>query len=137
MVGVLPDRRDLAVGFGHKLLQLFFEELVSGLGFRRGCGRGTGRAVLIAVVGGSAFSAEIVPGGILTLRLGLQSLDRKIDLAVVGVYDHDLNILAFGQMLADITDEGVGYLGNMYQTGLVIGQCHKSTEICDGLYLAL
>ena len=84
--------------------------------------------------------AEIVAalsGGTFTLRLSLQALDGKIDLSVVGADNGDFYILTFCQMLADIADIGIGHFRNMYQTGLVVGKCHKGTEIGDRFYLAL
>ena len=68
----------------------------------------------------------------LSLGLGLQTLDGQVDFAVFGADDHDLYILAFGQMLADIADICVGYLGNMYHAGLVFRQGDKCAEVGDG-----
>ena len=140
MVGILADGRDLAVRFAHKCLQLLFKQLIRGLGSgrRSGSALGTGLcgSTLTAVI--AIFSAEIVVAGrTFPLRLGFQTLDGKIDLAIVCADYHDLYVLTFGQMLADIADVGIGYLRNMYHAGLVVIQCDECAEIGDCLYFAL
>ena len=117
VVGILLHAGELAVGFGHESLQLFLEQLVSGLG-RSGLDRsalGPGILVLLPVLVATlavletAFPAlEIavaafttletaLPGGVsFPLRLGLQPLNGQIDLAIVSADDHDLHILPLG-----------------------------------------
>ena len=144
-----PDGGELGIRFGHECLQLFLEQLVSGLGCSRlhgsaALGAGLLGPVLILETGvlptGSTVAAtEVVGpgGGIFTLGLGLQALDGQVDFAVFVADDHDLHILTLGQMLADVTDIGIGNLRNMYHAGLVFGQCDKCAEIGDGFYFAL
>ena len=120
MVGVLTDGRDLAVRLGHELLKLLLEELVSGLGFRGWCGRGTGRTVL--EIGRALSGTEIASGGIFPLGLCFQPLDGQIDLTAIGVDDHDLYILALGEMLTNVADKGIGNFGNMYHAGFIFRQ---------------
>ena len=129
---VSPDGGQLGVGFGHECLQLLLKQLVRGLGSGR-LHRGSGALRTVILVLGTvletAFGAgrtvtgaeTTLTGCVLTLRLGFQTLDGQIDLAVLVANDHDLHILTLGQMLADIADIGVGHLGNMYQTGLIFG----------------
>ena len=71
-----------------------------------------------------------------TLRLGLQPLHGQVDLAVLRADDHDLHILTFGQMLADVADIGVGHLRDMYHAGLVLRQGDECAEIGNGLDFA-
>ena len=155
LVCVLADAGELAVGFGHKGLQLLFEQLVSGLGRGglHGCALGAlGRLVLalfpgleiaafpVAVEAAAVIvAAEIgaVAAIVLSLGLGLQALDGQVDLAVLGADDHDLDILTLSQVLTDVTDIGIGNLGNMYHAGLVLRQGNKCTEVGDGLDFTL
>ena len=74
--------------------------------------------------------------GIFTLGLGLQALDRQVDLAILIADDHNLHILTLSQMLTDVADIGIGHFRNMYHTGLVLRQGNKRTEIGDGLYFS-
>ena len=82
-----------------------------------------------------ALAAPVFP--ILPLRLGLQTLDGQIDLAVVRTDDHDLYILPFGQVLANIADVGVGHLRNMYHSGLIFRQGDERAKIGDGFDFSL
>ncbi len=87
----------LIVGLGHEGLQLFLEQLVSGLGgcrLYRGAALGAGLLgpVLILAIaalpaGGTVAAAEIVgPGGVIfPLRLGLQALDGQIESRIVAM----------------------------------------------------
>ena len=135
----------LGIRLGHESLQLLLKELVRGLGRGggHGCALGSGllggggilAAGLPALLGCAAL-AEIVPGGCISLGLGLQTLDGKVDLAVFRADDHHLHILTLGQVLADIADIGIGYFGNMYKAGLILRQGNECAEIGDGLYLA-
>ena len=133
----MPHGGKLGIGLGHEGLQLFFKQLICGLGSggRRGCrpGRpGLGRCLTLG-----RCAAEIAPGrGRLSLGLGFQTLDGKIDLAVFRADDYDLHILAFGQEGTDIADVSVGHLRDMYQTGLILRQGNKSTKIGDGFDFA-
>ena len=130
VIGILPDGRDLAVRLRHKLLQLLLKELIGSLGCcggRRCLPLGTGLLRLLTFP-----TAEIAGSGlILSLGLGLQALNGQIDLAIFIADDHHLHILALGQMLADVADEGVGHLRNMYHAGLIFRQGHKGAEIGD------
>ena len=154
VLGILLDGGDLAVGLRHESLQLLLEELVSGLGSGGGHGVGTlrtvlalmlaaltGRAGMIAAVVALAevTAAEIaaLTGRVFAGLAGLQTLDGQIDLAVIGADDHDLHILTFGQMLANVADIGIGNLRNMYQTCLILRQRNKCAKIGDRLYLAI
>ena len=131
LVGILAHAGELAVGLGHKCLQLLFKQLVCSLGSGR-LDRGTLGTVLFPV---TVLETAILPGleaaafpaleiaaltaleiaGVFPLGLGLQTLDGQVDLAVFVSDDHDLHILTLGQMLTDITDIGIGNLRNMYQ----------------------
>ena len=143
MLGILLDGRDLAVGLAHEGLQLLLEKLIGSLR----CGRlnaltvsRPGLALVLSlglILPGGGGSEIIVPGSALSLGLGLQPLDGQIDLTVVIADNHDLHILAFGQVLADITDVSIGYLRNMHHAGLVFRQCHERAEIGDRLNFAL
>ena len=151
VVGILTAGGDLTVGLGHKGLQLLFKQLVGSLGSggRDGCaslGPLLGGTVeVLALLSGLELpalrpvaGAEIIgPAGILSLGLGLQTLDGQVDLAVFIADDDHLHILALGQVLADIADIGIGYLGNMYHAGLILRQRDKCAEIGDGFYFAL
>ena len=76
--------------------------------------------------------AEIVgPGSILSLRLGFQAFDGKVDLAVFTADNHDFYVLPLRQMLTDIADIGIGHFRNMYHAGFVFGQGNECAEICD------
>ena len=146
---IRTDGGELGIGLRHESLQLFLEQLVSRLGCRglHGSALGTGLAltlILVATLTGSTViiivigaEAAIVSGRTFPLRLGLQTLDRQIDLAVIIGDDHDLHILTLGQMLADIADVGIGHLRNMYHAGLVLRQGDERTEIGDRLDLTL
>ena len=72
----------------------------------------------------------------LSLGLGLQTLDGQVDLSVFSADDHDLHILTLGQMLTDVTDVCIGYLGNMYHAGLVFRQGDECAEVGDGFDFA-
>ena len=141
MVGILLHGGQLAVRLGHEGLQLFLEQLIRGLG-SRGLNRGPLRTVLALILeaafppGGVAAPEIVGTAGILALGLGLQTLDGQVDLAVLGTDDYYLDLLTLGQVLADVTDIGVGHLGNMYQTGLVLRQGDECAEIGDGLDFA-
>ena len=140
-VGILPVRRKIAVGFGHIPLQTLFKQLICGLGFGRRGGSGADRPILgrCVILPTGCVIAEIaaLSGGVFALRLGLKTLDGQIDFATIQTDDHNLYILTFGQMLADIADIAAGYLRNMYHTGLVIIPRDKCAKIGDCFYLAL
>ena len=134
---VSTDGGPLGVGFRHEGLQLFLKELICGLG-RRGRGGsalGTAEIRLTSLVSGGGLPAEAI-AAIFTLGLGLQTLDGQVDLAVFCADDHDLDLLAFGQMLAKVADIGIGNLRDMYHAGLVIRQGDKRAEIGDGFDFA-
>ena len=87
MLGIGLDGGNLAVGFGHKGLQLLLEQLVGCLG-GGGLHRGpVGAATPIVVPGleptllpGSAAAIAVSgSAGILTLGLGLQPLDGQVE----------------------------------------------------------
>ena len=104
VVGVLPDGRDLAVRFTHELLQSLLKQLIRSFGRGRRGGSGADRPILgrRAILPTGSTTAEIaaaLSGGILTLGLGLQTLDGQIDLATIQADDHDFHILTFGQIL--------------------------------------
>ena len=129
MLGILLQRRQLAVRLSHKCLQLFFKQLVGSLWGSALHRSGTHRTlVLIAVA-----AAEFPTRGILSLGLGLQTLDGQVDLTVFRTNNHDLHILPLGQVLADVIDIGIGHFRDMYHAGLILGQSHKGSEIGDGL----
>ena len=130
VVRVSLDGGDLAVGFRHEGLQLFFKKLICGLGRGRGDRGRTGRAGSTLLR--AAVVAEIAPGrAVLPLGSGFQTLDGQVDLAAFGADDHDLYILTLCQVLTDIADIGVGHLRDMYHAGLVLGQGDKCAEIGD------
>ena len=79
----------------------------------------------------------IASGGISTLGPGFQTLDRQIDFSVLISDDHDLHILTFGQVLANVTDIGIGNLRNMYHTYLIVIERDECAKIRDRLDLAL
>ena len=85
------------------------------------------RILILGVLTGSA-AAEITCG---TLGPCLQTLDRQIDLTAIDTDDHDLNILAFGQVLANVTDIKIGHFGNMYHAGMVFRKGNECAKICD------
>ena len=137
----------LGVRLGHESLQLFLEQLVCSLG---GCGL-DGRALGTAL-GGSILALEtgILPAGsriaaaeivvgsgcILPGLTGLQALDGKVDLSVLISNDHNLHILALGQVLTDVADIGICHFGNMYHSRLVFRQRDECAEIGDCFDLA-
>ena len=63
-------------------------------------------------------------------------LDGKIQLSAFVADDHDPDILTFRQVLADVTDIGVCYFGDMYQTCLIVRQTDKCAEIGDRFYFS-
>lgn len=125
---VLLQAGDLTVGIGHELL----EHVVEGLGLLfRGLSRaGALRAILLR-------AGALRTRGALLLRTGQRPANGQIDLPVIQADDHDLDLLADGQVLVDIIDIGVGDFGNMYHAGLVLGQRNKRAEFGDGLDLPL
>ena len=137
----------LGVGFGHESLQLLFEQLVSRLGCSRLHRSGTLGTALIAAFAGlkTTFPAEctigrcsteiaaVPTGRILANRLGLQTLDGQVDLAVFIADDNDFDILTLSQMGADITDIGVSDFRDMYHTGLILRQGNECAKISNGL----
>jgi hypothetical protein len=125
VVAILPNGGNLTVGFGHKSLQLLFKKLIRSLGGSRRHGS-PGFPILLAA------GSLAVLGLTLTDGLRLQTLDGQIDLSVFKADDLNLNLLTFGQVLADIADISVRHLRDMYQTGLVIRQGYKGTEVGDG-----
>ena len=143
MIGVLLDGRNLAVRLGHEGLQLLFEELVGSLGgsgLHGSCPLGTVlRTVLILAAfpaGRIVVAAEAaLAGSAVPLRLGLQTLDGQINLAVLIADDHDLHILALGQMLPDVADVGIGDLGNMYMPVLFSGREMNAPKLVIDLTL--
>ena len=140
MVGILTDRRDLAVRFAHELLELLLKQLIGSLGRRGRSGCSTlgtilGRRIVLTTGCTAAEIIAALSGGCFPLGLGFQPLDGQIDLAAIQADDHDFHFLTFGQMLADIADVGICHLRNMYHTGFVIFQGDKCAKIGDCFYL--
>ena len=94
---------------------------------------------LVAAAAEAALTGCAVLAGFtgLTGLAGLQSLDGQVDLAVLIADDHDLDVLALGQMLTDVADVGVGNFGNMYHAGLILRQGDECAEIGDGFDFTL
>ena len=136
---------ELVVGLGHERLQLFLKQLVSRLG-GGGLHGGALGAVLrrggifppvAAVLTGRAAVVPVPISAVLTLGLGFQALDGQVDLAVFQTNDHDLHVLALGQVLPDIADVGIGDLGNMYHACLSLRQGDECAKIGDRLDFTL
>ena len=77
-------------------------------------------------------AAAVIRSAALPLGLGLQALDGQVDFPIFVANDHDLHILALGQVLPDITDIGIGHFRDMYHAGLVLRQGNESAKIGDG-----
>src|SRR5699024_6692533 len=61
-----------------------------------------------------------------------RALHGKADLSIlVDIEDFDLDRLILRHIIANLLDEGGGYLGNMYHSRASSGQFHKRTEFCD------
>ena len=128
VVGVLPDRGQLAVRVRHKP----FEHIV-----KRGAAAVCRGAAAVALL-------DIVPPGLLgtviavlaaapALPLGrLRALlDRQVDLSVFHGDNLRLDCLSDGQMVVDVADIAVGHLRNVNHSGFPILQGYKCTEFCD------
>ena len=145
-VGILLQAGDFAVGIRHELLEHIIEGL--GLLFHRLGGTRTGRpvilcpgrsgAVVIAAVTVLTGTVKALSGAVILgpLGCGLGPADGQIDLAVFQTDDHDLDVLTFLQMVMDIIDIGMGDLGDMYHTGLILRQRNERAEFGDGFDFA-